>query len=396
MRQEAETSQPQGGYAARVSSASMASHPAGRISSASMASHPVGRISSASIASRTARMQSTSAASVALSTTAAAAAAKARQKKHTVSECIDAVMDELTSRKGEILLSDMLANFKRTSVCSDFLHSLESYMRAVTAVQPALDEPQRQQLLLKVAVQWSRVLFYCSNFESTTADAVFFESLLLLARCVCHMALADASAKRAAAIDAEFFTIFRGGIFDTVPLQAHKHQHAQLALPHIPERSALSTTAAGSVAARVLQQSVSLRDSAKQSEFSQPETVALSAAPFESIAVKRGGVSSKRFAAVQRAAVANLSASEAFRRAVAARMLRLMGPTRPTQRKVLFQGRHRNLKCAHPFSLTAGSPCVASLSAATPSMLLAVMAESSSSVATISSTQAGGMQSLAE
>jgi hypothetical protein len=389
MQQEAETSQPQVAHAARISSASMASH-------------PVRRISSASIASRTARMHSTSAASVALSvgTTAAAAAAKARQKKHTVSECIDAVIDELTVRKSEILLSDMLANFKRTSVCSDFLHSLESYMRAVTAVQPVLEDPQRQQLLLKVAVQWSRVLFYCSNFESTTADAVFFESLLLLARCVCHMALTDATAKRAAAIDAEFLVIFRGGIFDTVPLQAHKHQNTQLALPHIPERSALSTTAAGSVVARVLQQSASQHDSAKQSEGSQPATVALSAAPFETITVKRGGVaSSRRFAVVQRVAVANLSASEAFRKAVAARMLRLLGPTRPTQRKVLFQGRHRNLKCAHPFSLTAGSPCVATLSAATPSMLLAVMAESSSSsIATSSSTTqaGGGMQSLAE
>eukprot|EP00953_Heterococcus_sp_UTEX-ZZ885_P015672 8825-Heterococcus_DN1.PRE.1 len=104
MQQEAETSQPQVAYAARISSASVASH-------------PVRKISSASIASRTARMQSTSAASVALSigTTAAAAAAKARQKKHTVSECIDAVMDELTVRRSEILLSDMLANFKRTS-----------------------------------------------------------------------------------------------------------------------------------------------------------------------------------------------------------------------------------------------------------------------------------------
>jgi hypothetical protein len=372
-----------------------------RISSASMASRNAGRISSASIASRTARMQSTSAASVALSIGAtAAAAAKARQKKHTVSECIDAVMDELTSRKGEILLSDMLSNFRRTGVCSDFLHALEYYMRSVTALQvPALDEPQRQQLLVKVAVQWSRVLFYCSNFESTTADAVFFESLLLLARCVCHMALTDATAKRAAAIDAEFFTIFRGGIFDTVPLKAHKHKQAQLALPHIPERGALSTTAAGSVVARVLQQQfVLLHDSAKQSEGSQPEPVALPAAAFESItAPKSRGASSRRLAAVQRVAMANLNASEAFRKAVAARMLRLMSPSRPTQRKVLFQGRHRNLKCAHPFSLTAGSPCLASLSAATPSMLLAVVAEGSSlSSATTSSTQAGGMQSLAE
>lgn len=45
----------------------------------------------------------------------------------------------------------------------------------------------------QVGRSYGRVIVYCSNFEITTADALFFESLLCLARMVVAAAVAEPS-----------------------------------------------------------------------------------------------------------------------------------------------------------------------------------------------------------
>lgn len=45
----------------------------------------------------------------------------------------------------------------------------------------------------QVGRSYGRVIVYCSNFERTTADALFFESLLCLARMVVAAAVAEPS-----------------------------------------------------------------------------------------------------------------------------------------------------------------------------------------------------------
>ncbi|CBN75794.1 hypothetical protein Esi_0181_0020 [Ectocarpus siliculosus] len=44
-----------------------------------------------------------------------------------------------------------------------------------------------------VGRSYGRVIMYCSNFERTTADALFFESLLCLARLVVAAAVAEST-----------------------------------------------------------------------------------------------------------------------------------------------------------------------------------------------------------
>lgn len=45
----------------------------------------------------------------------------------------------------------------------------------------------------QIGRSYGRVIVYCSNFERTTADALFFESLLCLARMVVAAAVAEPS-----------------------------------------------------------------------------------------------------------------------------------------------------------------------------------------------------------
>lgn len=47
--------------------------------------------------------------------------------------------------------------------------------------------------ITQVGRSYGRVVLYCSNFERTTADALFFESLLCLARMVVAAAVAEPS-----------------------------------------------------------------------------------------------------------------------------------------------------------------------------------------------------------
>lgn len=59
----------------------------------------------------------------------------------------------------------------------------------------SLPQPPIFGLTLSYVVQvgrsYGRVVVYCSNFESTSADAMFFESFLCLARMVVAAAIAE-------------------------------------------------------------------------------------------------------------------------------------------------------------------------------------------------------------
>ncbi|CAM9589327.1 unnamed protein product, partial [Ectocarpus fasciculatus] len=78
------------------------------------------------------------------------------------------------------------------------------------------EDREKAKLLREVGRSYGRVIMYCSNFERTTADALFFESLLCLARLVVAAAVAESLLSQEQ-VDKEFDRIFRGGVFHPAP-----------------------------------------------------------------------------------------------------------------------------------------------------------------------------------
>ncbi|CAM9981821.1 unnamed protein product [Pylaiella littoralis] len=134
----------------------------------------------------------------------------------------------------QMVVAEALYGFYNTEISLHFLHALSAYFIRVAKYislarrrqQPLSPETgtdereeaghvdegrERATLLREVGRSYGRVILYCSNFEKTTADALFFESLLCLARMVVATAVAEPSL--APEIDREFDRILRGGVF---------------------------------------------------------------------------------------------------------------------------------------------------------------------------------------
>ncbi|KAG5189519.1 hypothetical protein JKP88DRAFT_252771 [Tribonema minus] len=314
---------------------------------------------------------------------------------------------------GQLLLSRDLQAFSTTDVCCGFLRCLVTHVRlachpiaargnskskplapqhsTTTSTSSASQQTQGdsgssrapvvapEDTLPLIGSGWAACLEHGAGITSRAANNLFFESLLLLARCVCHAAMFEDAGSAAvdpalqAAVDAEFNRLFRGATFDPAPLAPPRRPPPTVApstssatAPH-----ALPFTPAGKAVAHVLRRPTpplpaidSLTEGALEDQPRAVGSVNLNFTPpaFRPLTAHAAAAAAappveRRAAGVCAAAAANVDASERARRAAAWRLLARRLPSRPAQRRRLFVGR-----CARgvaSFAMTSVTPGVA-------------------------------------